>query len=250
MCGIYFASTVDDQSSVGEEITKLLERRGPDSFKKHTVQLRAEALDRSKVSDTEVSNESHITLISTVLALRGDDVEIQPLIDEETQAVLCWNGEAWKVNGEAFPGNDAHYVFQLLLKASKPSPSFQCPPFLSSCSEEQEYRSRICHVISSISGPFSFVYFNRHRSQLFYGRDCLGRRSLLSRTDGNGNLIISSIGDGLLSCKWDEVEADGLHIVDFLSHDKLHPTIVPWKAHDRDPKVGLLLVSLLNSSTM
>jgi hypothetical protein len=49
---------------------------------------------------------------------------------------------------------------------------------------------------------------------LFFGRDILGRRSLLRRLTNYGDLIISSVSDGHHDGGWAEIEADGVYCID------------------------------------
>jgi len=144
-----------------------------------------------------------LTFVSTVLSLRGDHVHAQPLVDEESQCVLCWNGEAWKVAGEPVQGNDTELIFQLFLQAAKPS------------SASGDAVQGIADLISSISGPFSFVFYDAINSKLFFSRDCLGRRSLLHGIDENGSLKLCSLCDGTSSTVFEEVDTNGVHMIDF-----------------------------------
>lgn len=146
----------------------------------------------------------YITFISTVLSLRGSNIVSQPLIDEASQSVLCWNGEAWKLHNVEVAGNDSQGVFQLCLKASAGE----------TVTGELSAHKRILNEISSISGPFAFVFYDAPNARLYYGRDCLGRRSLLQKTDSTGELILSSICDNNLGDQWSEVEADGVYFVE------------------------------------
>ena len=46
----------------------------------------------------------------------------------------------------------------------------------------QEFSQRALAVLSRLVGPFSFVLYDQTTQYLWYGRDAVGRRSLLTRT--------------------------------------------------------------------
>lgn len=55
---------------------------GPDSLRTET---------RNVQLDSQI--RLHLTFVSSVLALRGNHVAVQPLVDEGTGNILCWNGQ-------------------------------------------------------------------------------------------------------------------------------------------------------------
>jgi asparagine synthetase B (glutamine-hydrolysing) len=137
--------------------------------------------------------------MSTVLALRGNHVTIQPFIDPSHGSVLCWNGEAWKLGSESIEGNDGQLLFDTLMRAS--------------CTQKcaSESTAAILNVLQTVSGPFAFVFVDKIHSQLYFGRDRLGRRSLLYKIDADSHsLHLSSVGDPT-SGPWLEVEADAIY---------------------------------------
>lgn len=202
MCGIFFSISNADFIFPEEHTKQLITNRGPDSSETHRVRL-SSPNGRSDGSELAI----HLTFISSVLALRGAHVEEQPLVDSKNRSVLCWNGEAWKIAGEPVQGNDACQVFQLLLDAVKSHDSEQG-------SYEKDSLDRAVQAISSISGPFSFIFYDGVGSRIFYGRDYLGRRSLLHGCDNEGNFKIASVCDGTPSKHFEEVGTDGIHVID------------------------------------
>ncbi|RDA95950.1 hypothetical protein CP533_5814 [Ophiocordyceps camponoti-saundersi (nom. inval.)] len=195
MCGIYASisssSSSSSSSSDHHEPPGLLQRlrnRGPD----HVGHVR----QRLHIRDRVLS----LNLTSTVLALRGDGVTRQPLVDPDTGSVFCWNGEAWSIDGRPVQGNDAEAV-------------------MAACQTHS-----IVEALRSIEGPFAFVYLDRPASRLYYGRDRLGRRSLLMKPGDPWSL--ASIADAP-AAGWTEVEADGFY---FLSLEAPHftPARIPW----------------------
>ncbi|KAF2103578.1 asparagine synthase related protein [Rhizodiscina lignyota] len=192
MCGIHCVLSIDNTSNTEQIPKDLLLRRGPDSCREHSVTFK-NALKQSLT----------ISFISTVLSLRGKDIVTQPLVDEASGSTLCWNGEAWSINGDAVSGNDSLAVFQLLLQASNTTKGLPMPHAVAA----------FCRALMLLRGPYAFVYYDASHRLLMYGRDCLGRRSLVQSHDSTGSLILSSICGYPTSCTWTEVEADGVYVI-------------------------------------
>lgn len=180
MCGIHAAISKAALDRIDARLDKCLRNRGPDHL--NTVDV---ALDKD-------GSSLHVALTATVLALRGDHVAAQPLVDDVSGSALCWNGEAWKIQGEPVQGNDGEAVLALLSAASR-----------------LDSTEAILDVMRSIEGPFAFMYLDKPSGVLYYGRDRLGRRSLLLHSSAD-TLQLSSIAQSS-STGWVEVEADGCY---------------------------------------
>ncbi|RTE73339.1 hypothetical protein BHE90_012223 [Fusarium euwallaceae] len=187
MCGIHavISSNASDRISPGLE--RCLINRGPD----HTGTVQAQ-LD----SDEPDQPGLFLTFTSTVLSLRGDHVAKQPLTDPASGSILCWNGEAWGIRGEPVHGNDGEAVLALLAEASRST---------------ADAPGQILDVLRAIEGPFAFIYLDKPAKRLYYGRDRLGRRSLLVK-DGPP-FALSSIAETPVE-GWSEVEADGCYTLE------------------------------------
>lgn len=194
MCGIFFSISTKYTPPTAET-NALLQKRGPDSCQKHTVHKAIPTQDGLSQSLSQ-----HLTFISTVLALRGDHIYNQPLVDPATESVLCWNGEAWKISGERVQGNDTQQVFKLFLNAV-------------SCDRKKALEG-MADAVASITGPFAFVFYDAINSRVFFSRDCLGRRSLLQGLDEDGALKICSLCDGSSSTSFEEVGTSGVYMID------------------------------------
>ncbi|KAF3932024.1 hypothetical protein ABW20_dc0104058 [Dactylellina cionopaga] len=191
MCGILFELSQagnDSPSSVSDNLISDVGRRGPDSLK--TVELTVGTL--------------WLRFTASVLSLRGAAVVPQPLFshanpvetrDEAPDYILCWNGEAWRFDGQEFSAdeNDTQLIFEKL----------------SSCD------GKVPDILQRIEGPFSFIFYDGPRKRLWFGRDWLGRRSLLLRkpTEDASGIAICSIADAQGISQWDEVEADGFYSI-------------------------------------
>ncbi|KAK6339187.1 hypothetical protein TWF718_008609 [Orbilia javanica] len=192
MCGILFELSQADNftaSSVSGDLVKDVERRGPDSLE--SVEF--------------VVGSVRLKFTSSVLSLRGTAVVPQPLFskpggvgkqDDAPEYVLCWNGEAWRFDGQEFgpDENDTRLIFAQL----------------SSCN------GKVQDVLQKIEGPFAFVFYDGPSKRIWFGRDWLGRRSLLRRksVDGDRNVAICSIADPQTISQWEEIEADGFYYID------------------------------------
>src|SRR5947207_14684277 len=136
------------------------------------------------------------------------------MIDETTQSGFCWNGEDCKVDGNTFCGNDTNHVFQLLLTAAKSSPI--------------DASKNIVAVLTSISGPFSFVFYDALSSCVYFSRDRLGRRSLVRSAHSERTLVLSSVSSNLHRATL-EVETDGIYRVNLRTSTAFLAELLPWE---------------------
>ncbi|KAF5021827.1 hypothetical protein F66182_6120 [Fusarium sp. NRRL 66182] len=195
MCGIYAAISSSPDPKISPELERCLANRGPD----HTGTVKTQL---------DVGGPGlFLTFTSTVLSLRGDHVAKQPLVDPDTGSVLCWNGEAWGIKGEPVQGNDGEAVLALLAGASR------------------ESGDEILNVLRAIEGPFAFMYLDKPANRLYYGRDRLGRRSLLVKE--GVPLVLSSIAETTVD-GWTEVEADGCYTMDLFGGN-LSSALIPQR---------------------
>ncbi|KAJ4351478.1 uncharacterized protein N0V89_006821 [Didymosphaeria variabile] len=184
MCGIFFSLCRGHSVSPDAGTARLLQDRGPDSFGTRQIAVHAH-------NNNDLSYQA--TFVSTVLSLRGTTITKQPLIDEASGSVLCWNGEAWKFAGQPVSGSDSQLVFQNLLEASAKG----------STGRDLAQR-QVVNVLSSTGGPYAFVFYDARNRYIYYGRDCLGRRSLLKKDASNDELVLSSVCDNSTGEGWTE----------------------------------------------
>jgi asparagine synthetase B (glutamine-hydrolysing) len=193
MCGIFCTVSRGQVVEPSQNAQHLLHQRGPDildSFN-HIIHL---------PSSPNNSETICIHFTSSVLALRGETAVPQPLKDATSGSVLCWNGEAWKTEDGVVKGNDSTIIMTLLSRASR----------------QLDSQSSILRVIEQIRGPFALVYYDGN-GNIYYGRDCLGRRSLMKAALEDGTTILSSVADLSLDVEWSEVDADGINVLDVLT---------------------------------
>jgi asparagine synthetase B (glutamine-hydrolysing) len=188
MCGIFFSLSRHEYVSPDKSTVDLLHNRGPDFVKILTAPIE---------QDEEDGSPLYATFLSTVLSLRGTEVVKQPTNDHVSLCTLCWNGEAWSVNGNLVIGSDTQVIYDLLVNASATGG-----------------KSAVIELLSNIRGPYAIVFWDTFGKCLYYGRDCLGRRSLLRKIAADGSLLLSSVCDNASGEGWEEVEADGIYMLD------------------------------------
>jgi asparagine synthetase B (glutamine-hydrolysing) len=204
MCGIFCSLSRASHVSPDADVLQLLQRRGPDSTScaQHTS-----GDDRDDtLPQGESSGKVFLNFTSTVLSLRGSRTVSQPLQSSDGSHVLCWNGEAWSIAGHPTKGNDTEAVFELLLAAASQSRH--------TALRAQDTSNIIAKHMATIAGPYAFVFFDRPAGRVYLGRDFLGRRALLWRTNESGDLLISSVTSGSHDNTWSEIEADGIYCID------------------------------------
>lgn len=194
MCGIFCSLSSRSHAQPSEAAIERLKCRGPDSERTLRLQVGSPAC--------------HVTLCSTVLSLRGYSVIIQPYTGDDDDYVLCWNGEAWHIDGETGIENDTTSVHTLLRQALDDGLDESRPPNLS------DRASTVATALSRIAGPYAFTFLDRRRGHLYFGRDFLGRRSLCWSRNTKGDFAICSMPDRTFSPSWLEVEADGINCID------------------------------------
>lgn len=222
MCGIFFSISQGDRLTPDEEFLDTIGKRGPDSIGTRSLTVTIQPI----TSANTLAQRRLLTFVLTVLSLRGDSITNQPLEDPDTGSLLCWNGEAWKIDNALVQGNDAKAVFHLLLQASHSCSTY---PQDGSSSPHEGLRNAV-QAIGSITGPYAFVFYDAQSRQIFYGRDALGRRSLVTKRHGAESLAISSVPDATELVGWEEVEADGVYMLDLERNAASH---IPWAVGDQ-----------------
>jgi asparagine synthetase B (glutamine-hydrolysing) len=232
MCGIFFSIGRDGFTPPSVDLLNLLSKRGPDCIHEHQVRVACPGT----VEDGQGNTNAYLSFTSSVLSVRGAHITGQPLIDGDSGSLLCWNGDAWKINGAPIVGNDTEAVFALLLRVATSgavhTDTARCPKLVMNTSSTDDSRLDTLYAlgtaIESISGPFAFIFYDALNQRVVFGRDCLGRRSLLQRHDDKGNLVVSSVSDGCPGGNWSELDDKGMYWIDLVGSDfHLHEAIAP-----------------------
>lgn len=198
MCGVFCSISRRSHVLPSDTVAQRLKARGPDASNTVCLQL------------ASGSESTYITLFSTVLSLRGSTTTDQPFQEHGSKSALCWNGEAWSIQGERPSGNDTACVFKLLQAATRHGTPDER---ITAASVES-----VSRTMAKIAGPYAFVFYDEQSSKLYFGRDLLGRRSLLVKMTEFGDILISSITDASSEQNWEEIEADGVYCLDLAAH--------------------------------
>ncbi|KAI5369591.1 Putative asparagine synthase, rossmann-like alpha/beta/alpha sandwich, nucleophile aminohydrolase [Septoria linicola] len=199
MCGIYCSVSRLGQNTPSTALKEQLQARGPDASR--TILIKTTPEDVAPY---------YLTLFSTVLSLRGSVPTEQPFQRIGPDSSLCWNGEAWSIRIQRPKGNDTSAVYELLHSALVKTLESGETARVSALNSARA----VANAMSLVAGPYAFVYYDQPSSRLFFGRDFLGRRSLLWKAHQDGSVTFSSISDRSEDGDWTEVEADGIYCID------------------------------------
>ncbi|CAK9224092.1 unnamed protein product [Sphagnum troendelagicum] len=176
-----------------KEICDALIHRGPDSL--GTVRIHAKQFLSQKGMvevDKGINDSMHNTssngcdatmdFVGASLQLRGTYPISQPLQDSSGN-LLIFNGEVFGGLEIRVGKNDAE-VLMNSLRDCCPCP---CHAFPKTCGEVchcildllSDYHKTVPDVLSSLRGPWALIYWQVASQVLWFGRDAIGRRSLL-----------------------------------------------------------------------
>ncbi|KAM4608461.1 asparagine synthetase domain-containing protein 1 [Polymixia lowei] len=201
MCGIFCLLRLSTTQLAAQDkvVYEHLRRRGPNSSQDLTI------------SNT---NPVYQCIFSAhVLHMRGL-LTPQP-VQDGNENVLMWNGEIFGGLPVMPEENDTDILSQQLSDCNNPS--------------------EILPILSSVQGPWAFVYYQKAGDFLWFGRDFFGRRSLLWRFDVEGKaLTLTSVAahtSGSDHSQWQEVPAVGVYRVDLKAATEtgsLTFEVYPW----------------------
>ncbi|TDH07212.1 hypothetical protein EPR50_G00121220 [Perca flavescens] len=183
MCGIFcLLSLSPTQFEWDKTVHEHLKRRGPNLSQDLTVRG---------------TNPSYRCFFSAhVLHMRGI-LTPQPFQDNAGN-VLVWNGEIFGGLPVMPEDNDTAVLSQRLSSCNSPS--------------------EILSLLSAVRGPWGFVYYQKAGDYLWFGRDFLGRRSLLWKFDAAVNALtltsVAAQSSGPDQSAWQEVPAVGVYRID------------------------------------
>eukprot|EP00095_Tigriopus_kingsejongensis_P001392 maker-scaffold205_size259573-snap-gene-1.40 protein:Tk01392 transcript:maker-scaffold205_size259573-snap-gene-1.40-mRNA-1 annotation:"hypothetical protein DAPPUDRAFT_57150" len=203
MCGIFCALTQGEGTSDSFwdhhqwiQTRALLRRRGPD--REAGLQCPAQS-DPNGEGIVAPTGRPIFHAFATLLWLRGREATAQPVRGPRGD-VLLWNGDIF--GDEVQPDEcDTLVLFHRLENAEDEA---------------------VVHVLAQISGPYAFIYFRPRSSRLWFGRDSLGRHSLILSRPASPTFFLSSVIDpaeaegvelpawGLFTCRTDEVQPSSI----------------------------------------
>eukprot|EP00026_Physarum_polycephalum_P004006 Phypoly_transcript_04023.p1 GENE.Phypoly_transcript_04023~~Phypoly_transcript_04023.p1 ORF type:complete len:548 (+),score=71.01 Phypoly_transcript_04023:131-1774(+) len=206
------ASEVAKPAYTLKDIQTRLHNRGPDAIHTHTIRTGKE------------SNPIRISFVASVLFVRGTEPTPQPYGDEKGN-LLLWNGEIFSGIDVLPNENDTRVLFNTLVAQGDNS---------------------VMDTLSKIQGPWAFAFWHAEHKKLWFGRDPLGRRSLVVHQEPSA-FVISSIASfpdqKEISPHWEEVNTYGLFCIDFGTGDPYFPKLEVVPRHGSNAQVGLGFVS-------
>ncbi|CBY12747.1 unnamed protein product [Oikopleura dioica] len=178
MCGIgVFVNCEPDDQTV-----KSLKRRGPDFYHQETFTVAGQT----------------VTVIATVLSHQGEGIIAQPIVTEDF--IFLWNGEVYDhPKFEPEKHEDTNWFFENI-----------------ACHMTGENQAGI-EIMKEIRGEFAFCSIDRRSGEIYFGRDRLGRRSLLLYAYDD-QLILTSSSSGY---HFIELPADGFYKLNLQRMNKL-----------------------------
>ncbi|BES98551.1 asparagine synthetase [Nesidiocoris tenuis] len=197
MCGITLVLTADEPQNElpgWPKVIELLSRRGPDVQSCHELDI--------------PGTKWHISGRASTLWTQGHRPTEQPIV-AESGSFLLWNGDSYS-NEPTGETSDSEMILTLF-----------------------EERGSPLNVLPSIRGPYSFVYYDSKTRSIWFGRDPIGRCSLLMHKT-EVRLVLGSVFPKCLEAQ--EVSSCGLFHMTFTA-STYETTIYPWS----DTKSGPLL---------
>ncbi|XP_076294578.1 asparagine synthetase domain-containing protein 1 [Lasioglossum baleicum] len=144
---------------------------------------------------------------ASVLWMQGSNLNVQPVVDSFGN-ILLWNGDVF--SGTLAQDNicDTDAILHSLQSSTN-----------------------VMSVFQEIHGPYSFIYFQKSNNCLYFGRDIIGRHSLLlkSNTDENSLTLMSVANKQIKGIV--EVPAIGLFMMN-LSSSRVNLACYPWREPD------------------
>ncbi|KAH9252378.1 hypothetical protein BASA81_009663 [Batrachochytrium salamandrivorans] len=238
MCGILLVVQNSSAHSINENpvdsqlentissLCRANQRRGPDCYSSEKWSIPTHSDD----------SQVHVALHGWVLHLRGNTVTPQPFVNSHGN-YTCFNGQIFGGIDVPLDTNDTHVLASCL-------------------AEEDSSEQHILNVLSRIRGEWAVVFYYKQTNTIYFGRDYLGRRSLLMHipTHSSDAFLLSSVGpyfikDDVKSSTdmtgyWTEVSTSGLFSInlslvsDHWRDFETRITHIPWVRLNRFPADG------------
>ena len=158
---------------------------------------------------------AHCLLLSSVLSLRQPFTE-QPAFRDDL--VLQYNGELY-MDG-CMRGNDTFFLFQRVLRA------------VAATSNALQRTQAILAAFLALDGEYAFVLTDRLTKTVYFGKDTVGKRSLLYCCDDNAFLVASVLPNKtgeVTECKGGVIYSTDLRNLETVAHevDAAHHMPIP-----------------------
>ncbi|XP_043792045.1 asparagine synthetase domain-containing protein 1 isoform X2 [Apis laboriosa] len=194
MCGI-FCNISQNHAKISHEweaCKNLLNARGPDRI-------------IEKAENLTPNWFGHF--VASILWMQGSNLIEQPAIDCNGN-ILLWNGDIFFGNLAQDNTCDTKILLNTL-----------------------QLSSNILSVFKEIQGPYSFIYFQKTNNLLYFGRDIIGRHSLLLKVNTDENILtLTSVASKQIN-KIIEIPAIGIFVMN-LTNLRVNLACYPWKEPD------------------
>ncbi|EZA50264.1 hypothetical protein DMN91_012536 [Ooceraea biroi] len=196
MCGIFCSLYQPDNSSESSKqwnmCKDMIATRGPDHLTEKYMSL---------------SHNWHGYFAAAILWMQGPRTTIQPSMDDNGN-LLLWNGDLFSGCLARDDVCDTNVIL-----------------------DELQFTTNVMSVLRKIEGPYSLIYYQKSSNTLYFGRDIIGRHSLLLKVDNEVNsLTLTSVANKRMK-EIVEVPAIGIFAMN-LNSSKINLACYPWKEPD------------------
>ena len=177
----------------------------------------------------------NITLHASVLHMRGKQPLAQPVLfptssSDDNQNAICWNGECYTYTEEetnecSIDNNLYANMVELVSIEEQQSDTNLISNILQNATQSQadcnDEHEAIAKAISRIHGEYAFILYIPQSRSIYFGRDCLGRRSLLiNNSIENGITAISSVTIDMKNNTWEEISPGIVYRLDLCTNEQ------------------------------
>ncbi|CAH2350220.1 asparagine synthetase domain-containing protein [[Candida] railenensis] len=138
---------------------------------------------------------------SSVLSLRQPFVQ-QPVQVENEQISIQFNGELY--NQECLDSNDSKFIGDKIISN------------IGNFGQGNREKA-IVETIAELEGEFAYAIVDKAKQRCYFGRDYVGKRSLVYSLKESSGLVISSVTNGKNENNWEECKAEVVYMYDFES---------------------------------
>lgn len=140
------------------------------------------------------TNDCSLAFAGSVLWLQGKNLTPQPL--EDSESIFIYNGDIFNGFDEATQNNVGDTkLFHNFLK--------------------ENIKNDTLDELYKVNGPYAFIYLDKPKKKLYFGRDIFGRRSLLLGKNKEGDtLILTSVAKRKTEFDFIEVPSVGTFCYD------------------------------------
>ncbi|XP_059655687.1 uncharacterized protein LOC132302766 isoform X2 [Cornus florida] len=184
-------------SALERDILCLIEGEGDTQRGLHHYTETFDCISSANGVPSEIVNDYYISksvselhFIGATLQLRGISPITQPLADTHGN-ILVYNGEIFGGIHVSSDSNDTEILMQSLAQCCLCN-SHQ---HTRTCKSSGKGQNSVPELLSMIKGPWALIYWQGSSRTVWFGRDALGRRSLLVHwpTSEDSRLLLSSV---------------------------------------------------------